>query len=132
MNRVRRSVFARSFVLPLALLLWLSACQKWVPLEPPVAQAMAQEEPGTVRVTLEDSTKMVLQRPRVSGDSLIAVEDGKEPATVALSFEDMVRIEERKANVLATVGLVIGIPFLALFALAAGCAAAGGCIEIWD
>jgi hypothetical protein len=105
----RRSPFLRRVVLPLALLAFLSAFYKWVPLEPPVAQAVAEEEPGTVRVTLADSSRIVLKEPHIMGDSLIAFEDGKEPQTVALPLEDLRQVEEQRTNVPATVGLVFGI-----------------------
>ena len=105
----RRSPFLRRVVLPLTLLAFLSACHKWVPLEPPVAQAIAERDPGTVRVTLADSSRIVLKEPHIMGDSLIAFEDGKEPQTVALPLEDLRQVEEQRTNVLATVGLVTGI-----------------------
>ncbi len=104
----RRSPCLRRVVLPLTLLAFLSACHKWVPLEPPVAQAIAEEEPGTVRVTLADGWQRVLKEPRISGDSLIAFEEGKKPRTVALPLEDLQRVEERRANTPATIGLVVG------------------------
>lgn len=105
----------RRVVLPLTLLAFLSACHKWVPLEPPVAQAVTEEQPGTVRVTLKDNSQTVLQAPRVNGDSLVAL-DG----TVAL--DDVQRVEARRANTPATIGLVVGIAagaFVALLAVAA-------------
>jgi hypothetical protein len=104
----RRSPFLRRVVLPLTLLAFLSACHKWVPLEPPVAQAITEEEPGTVRVTLADNSRVVLKEPHISGDSLIAFEEGKEPQTVALLLEDLQRVEEKRANTPATIGLVVG------------------------
>lgn len=37
MQRIRRSNFARSFLLPVALTTWLSACTtKWVEVGPPI------------------------------------------------------------------------------------------------
>ena len=104
----RRSPFLRFVMLPLALVSFLSACHKWVPLEPPVAQAIAERDPGTVRVTLSDGWQRVLKEPHISGDSLIAFEDGKEPQTVALLLEDLQRVEEKQANPPATIGLVVG------------------------
>ncbi len=113
----RRSPFLRRVILPLTLLAFLSACHKWVPLEPPVAQAIAERDPGTVRVTLADSSRIVLKEPHIMGDSLIAFEDGKEPQTVALLLEDLQRVEEKRANTPATVFLILGAAVLAFFAL---------------
>jgi hypothetical protein len=118
MYRVRRSVFARSFLLPLALLIWLSACHKWVPLEPPIEQAIAEEKPGTVRVTLANANPIGLKEPRISGDSLVGVveesyvERGKvrrSKRTVQIPLDSVQTIEERRTDTLATAGTVIGI-----------------------
>ncbi len=108
MLNFRRSPLLRRVVLPLTLLAFLSACHKWVPLEPPLAQAITEGEPGTVRVTLSDGWHRVLKEPHISGDSLVAFEEGKEPQTVALPLEDLQRVEEKRANTPATVGLVVG------------------------
>ena len=107
---VRRSLLLRRVVLPLTLLTFLSTCHKWVPLEPPIAQAIAEEEPGTVRVTLADSSRVVLKEPRISGDSLVALDD-----TVGVALDDVQQIEARRTKVLATVGLVSGTVVLAYF-----------------
>ncbi len=104
----RHSPFLRRVILPLTLLAFLSACHKWVPLEPPVAQAIAEEEPGTVRVTLADNSRVVLKEPHISGDSLVAFEEGKEAQTVALPLEDLQRVEEKRADTPTTIGLVVG------------------------
>ena len=118
----RRSPLLRRVVLPLTLLAFLSACYKWVPLEPPVAQAITEEEPGTVRVTLTDYSRMVLEEPRVSGDSLIALDD-----TVRVALDDVRQIEARRTKVLATVGLIAGGAFLVTWViLLVDCASEGG------
>jgi hypothetical protein len=113
----RRSPLLRRVILPLTLLAFLSACHKWVPLEPPVAQAVAEEEPGTVRVTLADGSQVVLKEPHISGDSLVAFEDGKEPQTVALLLEDVRQAEVQRTNKPATVGLVFGIAVVTVAAV---------------
>ncbi len=123
----RRSPLLRRVVLPLTLLAFLSACHKWVPLEPPVAQAITEEEPGTVRVTLADNSRVVLKEPHISGDSLIAFEEGKEPQTVAVPLEDLQRVEEKRANTPATVVLILGAAVLAFFALGVIACSGGAC-----
>ena len=133
MHRVRRSVFVRSFLLPFALLLWLSACHKWVQLEPPVDRAIVQEKPGTVRLTLADTSQIVLVNPGVKGDSLIGTlpETGwkrKDPQTVAVNLQDVQEIHERRTKVAATIGLTLGAMVVALAAaIGMYCAIEGGC-----
>ena len=104
MNRVRQSAFARGLLLPLALLLWLSACHKWVPLETPYATAIAEAHPGEFRVTTADGTKRRMLDPVVTDDSV-----GGVPLT------EVQLVEERRTDVVAIVGLVVGIG--ALYAL---------------
>ncbi len=53
MRVFQRSEFQRHLVIPLMLTCFLSGCYKWVPLEPPVEQAIAEHN-GKVRITLED------------------------------------------------------------------------------
>ncbi len=93
----------------------------------------ATPTPDKVRVTMADGSQVVLREPRVSGDSLMALEDGKEPHTVALPLEDMRQVEEQRANTLATVGLVSGIVVLtAALAVVVGCAIHGECFTGWN
>ncbi len=105
----RRSPYVRRVILPLTLLAFLSACHKWVPL---YTQAITEEEPGTVRVTLADNSRVVLKEPHISGDSLIALDD-----TVGVPLEEVQRVEEKRANTPATVFLILGAAVLAFFAL---------------
>ena len=118
----RRSPFLRRVILPLTLLAFLSACHKWVPLEPPVAQAITEQEPGTVRITLTDNSRVVLKEPRVSGDSLIAL-----GYTVGVPLEEVQQVEAQRANTPATIGLVVGVILLVWAGLTALCAAEDAC-----
>jgi hypothetical protein len=121
-------------LLPFALLLWLSACHKWVQLEPPVDRAIVQEKPGTVRLTLADTSRIVLVDPSVQGDSLIGIlpktrwEKPKDQQTVAVNLQDVQEIHERRTKVVATIGLTLGAMVVALAALiGVYCAVEGGC-----
>ena len=49
----RRSQFCRLVVLPLTLVSFLSACHKWVDVEPPLAAAIERAEPDRVRLTVD-------------------------------------------------------------------------------
>jgi hypothetical protein len=140
MRFFRGSPFIR-FVMLLALVSFLSACHKWVPLEPPVAQALAEEEPGTARVTLANGRQIVFKEPRVSGDSLTGlveqpsyIERGKikrDTQPISILLDDVRSIEERRTNVPATVGATLGISLLVLTVIgaavfAAECSGDGG------
>ena len=112
----RRSPFLRHVVLPLALASFLSACYKWVPLEPPVARAIAETESGTVRITLADSSRIVInpRRIEIEGDSLYAIERQIRPVTLPL--RDVLAVEEKKMDGVNTAFLIGGI----LLVVAAG------------
>ena len=113
----RRSPFLRRVVLPLTLLAFLSACHKWVPLEPPVARAIAETESGKVRITLADSSRVVLKTGymEIDGDSLYATEKTR-PITLPLS--DVLAVEEKKGDGVKTAllagGIVLGVGAAAL------------------
>jgi hypothetical protein len=136
MYRVRRSVFARSFLLPLALLIWLSACMnqnqwKWEPLEPPFEQAIAERQPGTVRATLSDGEEVVFKKPLVSNDSLTTYVPGpttwdrgmpkREKQYFAIPLEAVDQLEERHANEVfwVSMGVFIAALTVGFIALAA-------------
>ncbi len=105
----RRSPFLRRVVLPLTLLAFLSACHKWVPLEPPVARAIAETESGTIRITLADSSRVVLKTGymEIEGDSLYSVDVNTRPVTLPLS--DVLVVEEKKLEGGKTALLIGGI-----------------------
>ena len=105
----RGSRVLRRVILPLTLLAFLSACHKWVPLEPPVAQAIAEAESGTIRVTLADSSRVVLQARynEIEGDSLYAIDELTRPVTLPL--RDVVLVEEKEAEGGKTALLIGGI-----------------------
>lgn len=94
----------------MTLVSFLVACHKWVPLEPPLDQALADEQ-ARVRVsTVLDST-MVFDTVWVAGDSVFGV---SETDTVALAISDISHAEHREADVqntglLVTVGLAAAV-----------------------
>ncbi len=103
----RRSPLLRRVVLPLTLLAFMSACHKWVPLEPPVARAIAEAESGTIRITLADSSRMVLKARRIEGDSLYATDE--KTHAVTLPLHDVLAVEEEKTDGAMTALLIGGI-----------------------
>ena len=105
---LRRSRLMRC-TLVLALVTWLSACHKWVPLEPPVLQTLEATDPDMVRVTRTDGRQVTLKEPRVSQNSLIGFwDESSSSRTTSMPLEAVAGIEERQSDTLATVGLVTG------------------------
>ncbi len=121
----RRSRFVRLFLVPFTLTFFLSACQKWVPLEPPVTQALADAHPNPVRLTVADSEdKIEFSGWRVEADSIVGVTTRGRNASILV--EDVQAVEARKTSAgktaLGTVGLVaIGVgvffAYLAVFGI---------------
>jgi ferric-dicitrate binding protein FerR (iron transport regulator) len=100
MRVFRRSKFQRHIVIPLMLVCFMAACHKWVPVEPPVEQMLAEHD-GEVRLTLEDGRRVEVNSGRVALAFLHAQRD------TALS--DVAKAEVRKSDVVGTLGLVVGI-----------------------
>ncbi len=81
----------------------MAACHKWVPLESPVEQTLAEHH-GKGRLTLEDDQRVEFDSVWVSRDSVFSVASGDTVAIASLSY--VVGADERKANTTATVALV--------------------------
>ena len=50
---------------------FLAGCSSWYVQEVSPQQLITEEQPGKIRVTLTDGSQMVLEQPRVSGDTLM-------------------------------------------------------------
>jgi hypothetical protein len=99
---VRGSWLLRRFVLPLTLVAFLSACTKWVALEPQYAPSQGEYE--KLRITGDDGTRVVIHDPQIEADSLRGtVSDSDQVA--AIPIDSVQKIEKRGANWLATAGL---------------------------
>ena len=100
----------RSHVLAMAplasLLLVLSGCSHWRVHQPGPASLISQRNPERVQVVARDSTRLLLDRPQVVGDSLVGTADG---ARVALALTDIATVSERRTHVLATAGLTYAL-----------------------
>ena len=81
----------------------MAACHKWVPLESPVEQTLAEHH-GKVRLTLEDNQRVEFDSVWVSRDSIFSVASGDTVAIASLSY--VVGADERKANTTGTIVLV--------------------------
>ncbi len=87
------------------LVCFMAACHKWVPLESPVEQALAEHH-GKVRLTLEDGQRLVFDSVRVARDSVFEFSGGD--ATPLAPLADVSKAEQRGNNTIGTVLLAIG------------------------
>ncbi len=116
MNCIRRSSFTRSFLIPFALTIWLSACHTWVEVEPPqrALQEQADRPPGereTLRLLMGEYANLYEGKLyRLTEDSLGLVK-GNEHTT--LPIREVTQVEVRRADHLATAGVVVGTLALA-------------------
>ncbi len=112
MNRIRRSSFARSFLLAFALTILLGACQKWVEVEPPqlVLQEQADkpvQDRDELRFHTRTDAETLEGDPIVVGPDSVVLEKGEGRVTVPI--EDVRRVDVRRIDTAATVVAVVGI-----------------------
>jgi hypothetical protein len=65
----------RQIIACLLLPTYLAACTTWKTQEASPQQVLADEQPDRVRVELADGSRIVLEHPVVSGDTLMGVEE---------------------------------------------------------
>ncbi|MEP6687748.1 MAG: hypothetical protein ABJC36_05315 [Gemmatimonadales bacterium] len=102
-----------------------AACSSWhvQPLAP--EQLLGERPPSAIRVKLQNSTRLVLERPHLAGDSVTGTSKGR-PATLPLT--GIAEIAVRRFSPVRTAGFVAG-GIASLFAVAVVvCAAEGGCV----
>ncbi len=101
-----------------------SACNSWrVQAAAPEELWRAASPPSTVRLRLQDSTLLVLERPYLANDSVTGIVKGA-PSTVPLSAVTEVAV--RRFSPGKTVGLV-AVGAASLFVVAAAACSSGGC-----
>lgn len=81
----------------------LSACHTWVALDPPYADAIQNQRPGHVRLTV-DQRSVIVEQPSVSGDSLTGSDEARR--RLVFAFDQVSAIEVRRSDALATTLLV--------------------------
>lgn len=112
MDRIRRSDFARSFLLPLALTFWLGACHKWVEVEPPQLALQEQaDKPVRARQELRlhiepDGQSFEGSLVSIAADSVVL---GKGEGRITVSTADVTRVDVRRTDTAASVALGFGI-----------------------
>jgi len=121
-QRVRRAVAA------VLLAVYLPACHHWVtPKGMTPQEYITANHPSTVRVTLADSSRVVLQNPRAASDSLWGSLAPGGQWGAPLSSVQLLQV--RKSDAAGTVFLTLGIVVGSLFVVGAICAAAN-CIDL--
>lgn len=108
--------------LALLFLVLLAACTSWHEQSGPVPEVLAAKHPGTVRVTRQDQSRVVLTEPQVTADALQGQVDGK-PTEVPLSdVHSIALMQNDGGKTLAAVCIVVvgvAVGFVALGSSAA-------------
>lgn len=113
------------------LLAHLSGCTSWQVQGVPAAQLFADQPPKQVAVDRGDGRRIVLDGPRLSGDSIVGTVKGD---TTGIPLQEASRISVRRGHAGKTVGLVV-LTVAAVAAVAAvywastfelGCVLCGG------
>lgn len=117
---VRSWYSRRAGVTGLVLAAWSSsACTHWK-VQSAFPEQVVSRRPHKVRVTLNDSSRIVLRRPVIAGDTMYGaprngrVSAGSPRPAVALS--DVGDVAVRRVNVVSTVALTLGTLAVAAFA----------------
>jgi hypothetical protein len=97
----------------------LTACRSWRSSTVPLPQVVASQ-PSQVRVTRNDGGRFTLQRPRLSGDTLLGeLASSSATGTIAVALSEIRSMEVRRFDGLKTAGLIAGIGVTAILVAAA-------------
>ena len=107
-----RSIAVRRVISALLLPAYLSSCTSWQ--VPPVSpeQAITEDQPSKVRVTLNDSTQLEMEQPRMVGDTLRGlVKGGTDDSLVErdVLLADIATLKVAKGDAKKSVFLGLGI-----------------------
>ncbi len=115
-----RSITVRRFVGSILLPVYLSSCTSWQVQSVSPEQAITEDQPSKVRVTLTDSSTVEMEQPRIVGDTLRGLVKGK-PSSDAVKdgrisllerdvlLADIATLRVRKTSVGKSVLLGLGI-----------------------
>jgi hypothetical protein len=117
---VRSWYSRRAGVTGLVLAAWCSsACTHWK-VQSAFPEQVVSRRPQRVRVTRNDSSRIVLRRPEIVGDTLYGVpRDGRaaaESPRPAVALADVREVAVRRVSVVRTTALALGTLALAAFA----------------
>ncbi len=103
--------FAKAFSTP-AIALLLSACVAWRPYELGQEAGPGSPFPHLLRVTRQDSSRIVLTAPYVRADTLFGLKRVRGD-TLAVPKALIARLEHERLNLGRTLAVAIGVPALA-------------------
>ena len=83
-----------------------AGCSSWQVTEVAPAELLQDEHPERLRITRGDSSRVILDHPRLAGDSLAGDTAG---TSVAIPLGDVQALAIRKGDAAKTVGLVAGL-----------------------
>ena len=97
----------------LLLPVYLAGCSSWYVQEVSPQQLIAEEQPGKIRVTRTDGSQVVLEQPRVSGDTLmgcqiIEVQGQQRCPRVSIPLSDVTDVAIPKTDAGKTAGRIVG------------------------
>ena len=95
---------------PLVVLVSLTACKTWQPVEASPAPWIARERPQEVRVTTESGIRMTLRSPVVANDSIVMPMEG--PPVLprrGVALANLRTLEVARFSAIKSAGLAAGI-----------------------
>jgi hypothetical protein len=84
-----------------------AGCTSWRQVGLAPDPLVREQKPGAVLVTLLDSSRLVLRRPRITGDSLVGDSEG-EKRRIAVPIDSVKAVAIRQLNGTTTALTVIG------------------------
>ena len=106
----------RRFIATVLLPCYLAACLTWQPQEVSPEQALGDGQPDKVRLTLIDGNRIVMEEPRILGDSLTGVYSGRQ-VTIPLSAVTEVELRGNISGEEAIAAVFVTAAFLGLVAV---------------
>ena len=116
-----RGLKRRAFVIAMTATVAMGGCTSWRQANLAADELVREKRPGAVRVTLLDSSRVVLLRPHSVGDSLVGDAEGDERRT-AVPTDSVKAVAVRQLNGTTTTLSVIGAAGLVFTALCLGVA----------
>ncbi len=112
---------------------FLAGCSSWYVQEVSPQQLITEDQPEKIRVTLTDGSQMVLEQPRVSGDTLMGcqlfeVQGQQRCPIVSIALSDVTDVAIEKINPVkvSVVVLVVSAFYFGLRALYSDFCPVGG------
>ena len=94
---------------PLVVLVSLTGCKTWQPVEASPAPWITQERPQEVRVTTESGVRMTLRSPIVANDSIVSPEGRPVLARRGVALADVGALEVARFSAIKSAALAAGI-----------------------